>query len=246
MRHATSLIRIPIIWLCSLLIGSGLFAASLPLAGVLAESSSNRVGLAQVADPLLLYASLLHEAAATGDIALLRYLLDRNADIDQRAELDRATALHRASRFGRTQAAQLLLSRGAAVDASAIGGHTALHMASAGGHSELAELLLDNGADIQAVSSGGSALHIAAREGHFRLVSLLLERGAAVNAKGGDYAATALILAAANGHRKIVAALLLKGADPDLRNREGTTALTAAWQARHNAVARLLRSAQNR
>ncbi len=45
-----------------------------------------------------LYDSLLHEAAATGDIELIRYLLDGGAAVDARAALDGVTPLHSAAR----------------------------------------------------------------------------------------------------------------------------------------------------
>ena len=78
-----------------------------------------------------LYDSLLHEAAATGDIELTRYLLDGGAAVDARAALDGVTPLHSAARSGEAEVARLLLARGAAVGARAVGYHTPLHMATA-------------------------------------------------------------------------------------------------------------------
>ncbi len=187
------------------------------------------------------YDSLLHEAAATGDVELTRHLLDGGAAVDARATLDGVTPLHSAARSGEAEVARLLLARGAAVGARAVGRHTPLHMAAASGHGALAELLLAHGAEVDALSSGGTPLHLAAREGHAAFVELLLAHGAAVNARGGEYAKTPLMYAARNGHASVAAALLRHGADVAARDDERMTALAQARALGRDEVVDLLR-----
>ncbi len=187
------------------------------------------------------YDSLLHEAAATGDVGLVRYLLDGGAAVDARALLDGATPLHSAARSGEAEVARLLLARGAAVGARTAGRHTPLHMAAAGGHGALAELLLAHSAEVDALSSGGTPLHLAAREGHAALVELLLARGAEVDTRRKYQAKTPLMLAARNGHATAAAVLLRHGADVAARDDERMTALAQARALRRDEVVDLLR-----
>ena len=174
------------------------------------------------------YDSLLHEAAATGDVELVGYLLDRGADIEGRAELDGATPLHLAARRGQTAVVRLLLARGADVSARAVGGVMPLHMAAATGHGVIAEILLTQGVAASAPSSGGTPLHFAALEGHAAMIALLLRHGADIEARGGEFQGTALMTAARNGHKEVAAVLLRLGADVTARDDIGMTALARA------------------
>lgn len=75
--------------------------------------------------------------------------LDIGATAARRLTLDGCTLLHVAAEFGNLEAAQLLLSRGAGVDAPSVSGHTALfHCATQNGDGGLAmiQLLLRHGA----------------------------------------------------------------------------------------------------
>ncbi|BDA46606.1 probable caskin-1 at C-terminar half [Coccomyxa sp. Obi] len=76
------------------------------------------------------------------------------------------TPLIFAAGYGRTSAAQLLLSAGACTAASA-NGTTPLHRAAARGHVAIMELLLQNHADVAAQDADGcTPLHLACRFGH--------------------------------------------------------------------------------
>ncbi|TAQ84511.1 hypothetical protein B7494_g7175 [Chlorociboria aeruginascens] len=107
---------------------------------------------------------------------------------------------------------QLLIDRGADVNAKDIGGWTALILAATAGHEEAVQLLLDNGAD---VNIGGSdqwtALHWASKRGYEAIVQLLVQKGADVNASA--YGRTPILLAAENEHPSVVHFLLEHGAD---------------------------------
>lgn len=80
---------------------------------------------------------------------------------------------------------------------------------------------------------GHTALMRAAEYGRGSTVSLLLEKGAEVNYQSSVDGFTALMMAAAyglNGKEDMVSLLLSKGANPELKNKEGNTALDKAKQ----------------
>jgi ankyrin repeat protein len=69
---------------------------------------------------------------------------------------------------------QLLLGKGAAVDAADEDGWTALHCAALNGHEATVRLLLEKGAAVDAADEGGwTALRWAARNGHEAIVQML-------------------------------------------------------------------------
>jgi len=106
------------------------------------------------------------------------------------------TPLHRATYQGYKEIAELLIAKGADVNAKGgVNGGTPLHWAAEEGHKETAELLIVKGADVNAKNrGGGTPLHHAARKGHKEIVELLLAKGANVNAKN-NYGNTPLDLA---------------------------------------------------
>jgi uncharacterized protein len=76
-------------------------------------------------------------ASGRGHTELVRFLLDRGADIDARTLGTRATALMMASEKGHAEVVRFLLDRGADIDARTFGTmETALMMASENGHTE--------------------------------------------------------------------------------------------------------------
>jgi ankyrin repeat protein len=121
------------------------------------------------------------EAAAFGDFDRITTLLGDDPSLALAYSGDGFTALHFASFFGRYEAAELLLARGADVDARGTGWMTgtALHSAASAGHTEAMRVLLEAGADPNARQSHGFApLHAAAQNGNIEDVELLLAHGA--------------------------------------------------------------------
>jgi len=120
----------------------------------------------------------LHDAAAVPQLAAMRLLLERGADVRAR-DRDGQEPLARAVEARAAEAATLLLDHGA--DPSGSGGHfggTVLHRAIVLRQPVLARLLLERGADPSAIDyAGKTALHEAVVNGTQAMVKLVLEFG---------------------------------------------------------------------
>lgn len=154
----------------------------------------------------------LHEAAGTGDVELLRSLLEKGAAVDA-VDGNGGTPLHYASGRGQVATVRLLLTRGAAVDALAPGGKTALSLAAEQGHLEAVRALVAGKADLEHRDDRGrTPLVAAARErGGVAVVRALLDAGARIDPTDGS-GDTALSLAAWRGFGDVVDLLLDRGA----------------------------------
>jgi uncharacterized protein len=123
------------------------------------------------------------------------------------------SALHLAAFSGAPEVVQLLLDRGAEVDARARTRfkNTPLQAALLAGQLATAKLLLERGADpLVRQAKGFSPLHEAALLGRRDLVDLLLVAGAEINARAND-GRTAVTEAARGKHKQLVDYLIGKG-----------------------------------
>ena len=126
----------------------------------------------------------LHEAAKNGDIDQINRLIENGTPIDVIDE-NSNTPLYIAVGQGHKQGAELLILKGANVNAVCWRGYTPLHwsVAALGGQKELAELLIAKGANVDAVDlKGKTPLVHAAYSGYKELAELLISNGANVNA----------------------------------------------------------------
>ncbi|KAL5709773.1 hypothetical protein ACHQM5_020419 [Ranunculus cassubicifolius] len=128
----------------------------------------------------------LAEAAQLGNLEALRIALDNlNGSIDEPVE-DGDTALHLTCLYGHFPCVQLLLARGASLEAKDEEGAIPLHDACAGGFVEIVQVLINaaNSADcvkrmLETVDEeGDTPLHHAARGEHADVVRILLAAGA--------------------------------------------------------------------
>jgi ankyrin repeat protein/ketosteroid isomerase-like protein len=129
--------------------------------------------------------TLLHWAAAAGQLDMARWLSEHGAEVDART-VEMSTPLIHAALAGKAEMARLLIAKGADLGARNNYQRTAIILVGREtGDAEMAAILLDAGADINAVdSSQDSALSLAAWRGFSALVDLLLDRGAALPEAG--------------------------------------------------------------
>ncbi|KAJ7327642.1 ankyrin repeat-containing domain protein [Mycena albidolilacea] len=112
-------------------------------------------------------------------LTLLSILPHQLSDVPNRYD---PTALQAASFNGHKDIAELLISRGANVNAQHEYYGTALQAASSKGHKDIAELLINTGADVTAQGGEyGTALQAASSNGHKDIAELLINKGADVN-----------------------------------------------------------------
>ncbi len=167
------------------------------------------------------------EAASRGDVAQVRALIARKADVN-RPGPDGTPPLTYAVWRQDHALAEALVKAGAKVDEPSRLGVRPLHLAIGNADIDDVRLLLGAGADPNSADGAGeTCLMMAARTGRDDIVDALLERGAQVDLRDKGYAQTALMVAAREGHPSIVKTLLARGARPDVQSLAGKT---PAWR----------------
>ena len=162
----------------------------------------------------------IHEAAAIGQVDRVIELLEEDPRRLNAYSLEGFTPLGLSAHYGHLETTQLLLQRGA--DVNAVSRHplqvTPLHAAMFGRQVETAQLLVEHGADPNArrgglgwPRAGWTALHYAAGYGFLSLLGPLLDRGAAIDAKD-DQGRTPLEVAIEEKQHEAAELLLQRGA----------------------------------
>lgn len=157
----------------------------------------------------------IFEAAALGDTTRLARLLDGDPASVNTYSHDGWTPLHLAAHFGQTEAARVLLTRGADASLRSTNAldNLPLHAALAGGDNvALVTLLIESGSDVNARQHGGyTPLHEAAQNGYLGSAQRLLAAGADASVATAD-GQTPLALARGQGHGELEALLRAHGA----------------------------------
>jgi len=173
----------------------------------------------------------LREAAIIGDVNLVRTLIENGTDVDSFDDAFLKTALHQAAMRGQKEVVELLLAKGAEVNARDRGCYTPLHYASQRGHKEITELLIAKGSNVNAQNKAGDTpLDVALSQNHKEIADLLIQKGADVS----------LHTAAQHGLLEKLKELISKGTDVNAKNNAGETALEVAIQEYHQDIVRLL------
>ncbi|MDQ6959498.1 MAG: ankyrin repeat domain-containing protein, partial [Mariprofundaceae bacterium] len=148
------------------------------------------------------------------------------------------TPLHDAVGEGKTEVAELLIRKGADVNAKNAGQETPLHDAAVQGNTEVVALLIRKGADVNARNDvQATPLHEAAMYGKTKVAELLILNGADVNARN-KYQETPLHRAV--GNTKVAELLISKGADINARDEDQGTPRHDAASRGQTKVAELL------
>lgn len=178
------------------------------------------------------------------------------------------TPLIAAITTGDSELVQLMLQRGADIEARCVDHITPLMHAVNHGHLSILELLLAKGAQVDTTTAGWTALHRAADMVNVPMVNLLLAKGADIEARSckgfstkkhplarlgsdlddydevdvsdADVGWTALLRAATSGQEPMVRFLIEKGADIEARSPNNGTPLICAAEGNHEAVVELL------
>ena len=125
-----------------------------------------------------------HLAASLGDIETVKQHLAAGTDVNAKGSMNGWTPLHYAALDSHKEIAELLISKGADVNAKNYIGETPLIMASGMHHKEVVELLIAKGADVNAkIVDGRTPLHLTSNK---EIAELLIAKGADVNAKDED------------------------------------------------------------
>ena len=172
-------------------------------------------------------------AARTGDVAVLKALIEASADVNARESSRGQTALMWAAAENNAAAIKVLIEAGADVNARTSEGAAAAARApsSTGGVFSAA-----TGASAPAAARGPSftALLFAVQLGQSDAVRALLQAGANVNDALPD-GTSALVLAAQNGHWELGSFLVDQGADVNA-DKQGFTALHQVTRIRRTNI----------
>ncbi|KAJ8574647.1 hypothetical protein ON010_g4566 [Phytophthora cinnamomi] len=181
----------------------------------------------------------LLQAAAHGDVALVKLALERGEIVDIKDE-NGWTPMLFAAREGHEGVVRLLLYYDASPDIPGKTGSTPLMWAAFTGREGVVQILLEHKAKVNVQNMvGATALGLAAQNGHASVVLLLLNCGAIVDLADSD-GWTPLMQAARIGHTDVIRLLLNNKAKVDAVNAQGKTALQMAAAEGNNGIVRLI------
>jgi ankyrin repeat protein len=149
----------------------------------------------------------LPEAAAVGDLARVRELIEKNHAQANSFSPDGFPVVALAAFLGHLEIVQYLAAHGADINAAATNGsgYNALTGAVTSGHAAVVQWLLEHGANANyRYSAGYSPLLTAAANGRLNIAKLLLAHGADPHATTND-GKTALSLANERNHPEVAA-----------------------------------------
>jgi hypothetical protein len=181
------------------------------------------------------------KAAQEDDLIAVQTLI-AESDVNLRDKRSHTTALDHAVTNSNREMVQLLLSKGADVNAQNANGLAPLMMTGDDSTSDLVWDLINAGAKVNLEDdNGNTALIHAASDDNVEVTRALLDAGAGI-AHRNTQGHTALMMAASDGSINNVRALILAGANIDEQDAEGKNALSYAMENERRAVIRFLRS----
>jgi ankyrin repeat protein len=185
---------------------------------------------------------LLCRAVEGGNLDIVTDLLREGFDASFADPATGLTALHVAAQKDFGHIVQMLMERGADVNAIDDSGKTPAHMASATGCLDIVDMLHALGADLSAQDQdGASPLHMACRHGNLMVVERLLQIRSDLDLTCADHHGnTPLLRACIGGHEDVFNFLLDHGASVRDVNKFGNGGLHLCSVMGHTAFAKLL------
>ncbi|CAG0901670.1 unnamed protein product [Cyprideis torosa] len=202
--------------------------------------------------------SLLFYATENNHHSVVEVLLAHEADPNITNEADGTSPLHHAKS---AKTAELLIAKGAEVNAKDKKGRTPLIVATDNDRHSVVDALLAHGADPNVTHKDGrSPLFVAIKKRHHSVVDVLLAHGAdgrspvfVADEKGHHSVVDVLLahgaderyllfVAAEKGHHSILDVLLSHGADPNVTDEHGRSPLFVATEKGHHSILDVLRS----
>ncbi|XP_006635908.3 transient receptor potential cation channel, subfamily N, member 1 [Lepisosteus oculatus] len=148
------------------------------------------------------------------DIAIVRILMECDADVSAATKVSGETPLHYCARVGNADVLLEILKSlkssqlQQAVNKHAKNGWSPLLLAAEQGHKQIVKILLQNHARVDVFDEhGNAALHLVSGKGHEEIADILLSHKAFVNAKT-KLGMTPLHLGAQNGYNRLVRMLV--------------------------------------
>ena len=184
----------------------------------------------------------LREAIREGDIEAVKRHLAAGMDVNARDD-NGWNSLHLAAENGHKEIAELLIDKGANVNAKdKYFRKTSRDWAIERGYTETADLLRKHGGKTTDELNAAKSIDDAAKYGLIEAVKKHLANGANVNTVvDGISGRTLLFLAAQWGHKEIVELLIAKGADVNAKSVVGEAPLDRAIRFNRTEIADLLR-----
>jgi uncharacterized protein len=186
----------------------------------------------------------LINAAARGDLEVVKVLVQRGADVNVKDKQGYTALFHAIEAMYDDVALVLLSQPGLDPNARGLNGSTALLKYVWRDRKDAVEKLLEHRADVNAQDADGDApLHGAAQNGNVEILNLLLDKGADPNVKN-KLGGTPLMWAAVFGNETAAERLLERGADASLKDADGMTALDWARKNKRDKAAAVLQRAK--
>ncbi len=182
----------------------------------------------------------LHTAASTGQLEVIRFLVESGAGLDA-GDSDRSTALHVAAVRGHPACVDYLIGQGADLAFQDNNGSWSMSFAVSGGNQEVVDILVKAGAPLDLTTANGmTLLHFAAMRGMADVFDLVVAAGVDPNGKA-DNGSVPLHWAAAGGQKDMITRLVTAGADTEITDEHGTTPLmNSAWRGQPDGLAGLI------
>ena len=192
--------------------------------------------------------SSLHQATITGNLEIVKLLVENGAKIDLKDNKG-MRSMHYGALHGRLDIISLLIRCGSSANDQAFNGDTPLHLAVQSGHADIVYQFIHFGADVTLTNTQyKSSLDVACELGKTKIVEILLQSGLYAHYlkdKSRDlietqFSTTSLHLAARNGHNDIIKLLIQYGFDLNRFNSQGTALHEACRYGRYQSVKVLL------